>query len=211
MIRRLLYLAAILIVFLVAPAGASATPAWVAESTPDGLTPWDAEAEAAYQVAVEYWGGPPTDCATISKFRAPTIIAEGQLAQGVATRPIEPGEDCAIGIRSGLSTWATCAVTVHEVGHLRGLEHTTDPASPMYVGPSPGAVIPGCEAMAGAERAAGEAEAAALFADQVLAERQAIRARVVRHERNRCQRLADRGRAAGRCWRHLRAHVAHPF
>lgn len=90
----------------------------------------------AYQVANDYWGSEPEGCASIDV----QIVPNGSLpdnANGWATVP-EPGErvPCVLYLVRKLakpSNWTmACAVMIHEAGHLRGFEHSEDPANVMY-------------------------------------------------------------------------------
>lgn len=106
----------------------------LALAAPARAAPFTPAAERAYNVAVRYWRGGPTDCLTLDR----EIVADGSLPEGDtgwATVPTEP-TDCVLYVARRLTTpgnfIALCGVLVHEVGHLRGLGHSTDPASVMY-------------------------------------------------------------------------------
>jgi len=106
----------------------------LALAAPARAAPFTPEVERAYNVAERFWHGGPTDCLTLDR----EIVPDGALPGddlGWATVPTEP-TDCVLYVVRRLATPANfiqlCGVLTHEVGHLRGLEHSTDPASVMY-------------------------------------------------------------------------------
>lgn len=128
--------AAAAIAGLVALSGASAQAA-----------PFTPRLNLAYAMAVEWWGGPPTSCASIDKQIVParSLPSSTGHAYGLATQAIRP-TPCILFIdrrmvRPRAFAWA-CATMIHEVGHLRGLGHSPDPRSVMSVAWPP---IPRCE------------------------------------------------------------------
>lgn len=81
---------------------------------------------AAIAVALAYWGTPPCQ----------PVVHVHQLDQasgvlGIA-HPTLAGY-CEVEIAARAWRWGTlCSVLVHEVGHLHGLKHSTDPQDVMY-------------------------------------------------------------------------------
>jgi hypothetical protein len=129
--------AAAAIAGLVAASGASAQAA-----------PFTPRLNLAYAMALEYWGGPPTNCTSIDRQIVParslpqtaTGHAYGQATQATRPTPCFLYIDRRI-VRPRAFAWA-CATMIHEVGHLRGLGHSPDPRSVMSVAWPP---IPRCE------------------------------------------------------------------
>lgn len=128
--RRLAVIAALL-AFLAAPATAQAAP-------------FPPRLNFAYSLAVDYWGQTPSACATIDK----QVVPPGTLAKpgsnfaisGNATEPppgAPPGSvNCILWIDRAYAEPIIfdllCAVTLHEVGHLLGMEHSADPRNVMH-------------------------------------------------------------------------------
>jgi hypothetical protein len=97
--------------------------------------PFTPELNMAFGMAVRHWGGPPTGCSSIDL----QIVPDEQLAPGLdgeASEP-KPGEviPCFLYIRAELAEpqffIRTCALMRHEVGHLEGLGHSSNPRSIM--------------------------------------------------------------------------------
>jgi Matrixin len=120
---------------LAVPATVQAVPADV----PGGVVPFDREAEIAYQVAVNYLGQ-PAGCPTVERYLAPIVLLEGQVKEGVA-------DGCSITMQEGLPFIRFCEMTAHELGHLHGLGHSSDPNDVMYPD-GPLNFVPGCVAAA---------------------------------------------------------------
>lgn len=90
----------------------------------------------AYAAAERYWGGPPPNCTTVVK----SVVPRAALPENFAARATIPWPDEWIECHLEL-VWplakrsnyvAACAVTIHEMGHLRGFEHDDSPASIMH-------------------------------------------------------------------------------
>jgi hypothetical protein len=103
-------------------------------AAPANAAPFTPQLERDYAAANRYWGGPPANCTSVERAIVPDtfidVIAE-------ATIPSEP-ELCHLWVIRSLARSTnfgfTCAVIVHESGHLHGLEHETNPASIMFPG-----------------------------------------------------------------------------
>ena len=201
---------AVLVFVCFAPSRAHAdVPEWLPPATPEGYAlGFDADAEAAFTIAVEYWGGPAARCRSTTKIMAPVLFAkdsEGEEEVGVggmSTIPYlsQPPINCFILLRSGMTFAQDCYVATHEVGHLHGFGHSTDPASIMY--PNLGyASVPGCDAAIRAR------ESAVVEAMLVAANRRALGEFIV-EQRGRCHHLAQENRVRPgvktKCWAKLR-------
>lgn len=114
-------------------AGAAVLAA-LALAAPARAAPFTPEAERAYDVAERYWRGGPTDCLTLDREIVPDNSLPGN-DLGWATIPTEP-TDCVLYVARRLAAprdfTQLCGVLTHELGHLRGLQHSTDPTSVMY-------------------------------------------------------------------------------
>jgi hypothetical protein len=122
---RFATLLAVLVAFFVAATSASADPAPTAEGD--------------IQIAEAFWGGPPTQCTSVTFGTHPPV---GDL--GFATQP-EPGWSGPCELRvlevGALDAWSfgfprtaeeICLTMIHEEGHLHGFSHSEDPTNIMY-------------------------------------------------------------------------------
>jgi hypothetical protein len=86
----------------------------------------------AFRISREHWGGFP-NCTSIRR----EIVPDGSLGdhQGEATLAIEQGP-CELEILREQARATEfehmCALMIHEGGHLRGFDHSTDPRSIMF-------------------------------------------------------------------------------
>lgn len=96
----------------------------------------------AYNIATEYWGGPPPLCTSIDFEIVPhdsLDTPEEANVIGHATMPSEPGS-CVLWIDKSIVAPVAfaelCVTVVHEDGHLHGLDHSPDPNNVMFWAPS---------------------------------------------------------------------------
>lgn len=97
--------------------------------------PFTPELRMAYNMAIRHWGGEPTGCTSVDR----EIVNDDELSDALGEASVPgPGEriPCFLYIRAELATpqlfIRACAVMRHEVGHLEGFEHSSDPNSIMY-------------------------------------------------------------------------------
>lgn len=102
---------------------------------PARAAPFTPELERAYSVATRWWGETPTECSSLDR----EIVADDEMpedTEGWATIPGDEPVPCVLYIRRALaaprSFERACAVTLHEVGHLLGYDHSDDPRNVMY-------------------------------------------------------------------------------
>src|SRR5689334_1313593 len=100
--------------------GALSTPAVATAET----SPFDAEGLHDYDIATAYWGGPPTECSTVTLLYSSALPSGGR-----ATQPRGEVVPCVLEVSTELNGDTLCKLIVHEAGHLHGLGHSTDPHS----------------------------------------------------------------------------------
>lgn len=222
MTRRILGLAAVALTLFVAPSQAE-SPQWVIEATPNGREPFNADAELAYQVGLDYWGGPDPRCTELNRFLAPVVMSGKSIVAGVGNKPVE-AEPCTVIVKQGMPFAELCYVVVHEVGHNHGLGDSEDPTNIMFSGATT-ATVPGCDAIiiereraAQASEEENEAEREAEYQQQSrqydawVWYRQKLEER--EEHRQGCSRMRRQGAKRWRvraCFRHaLRVHVPAP-
>lgn len=140
---RLLALALALVVPLAvqAPrASADTRPddgSWVPVSAPQGVLQPTRSDTIGFDLALEYWGErtavPPPRCTSITLVMAPSIEnPDGTSPSGKASQGSAVSQPCFVVVLSTLDFYETCLIETHEIGHLLGLRHSSDPANVMY-------------------------------------------------------------------------------
>lgn len=91
-----------------------------------------ADLQSEYTEAVAWWGQSPTWCASVDLSYQMPNPDDAEAAH--ADIPTRYGDECGVVMDSGMPVCAEVEVMRHEVGHLLGYGHSTDPASVMYGG-----------------------------------------------------------------------------
>lgn len=107
--------------------------------------PFPPRLDFAYDLAIAYWGREPTACASIDRqivppgsLGDPLIGAISGSATQVPADALPNSVGCALWIDRAYAEPIIfdllCAVMVHNVGHLLGMEHSADPTDVMNAG-----------------------------------------------------------------------------
>lgn len=115
--RRILILVALVLMLGVAPARAGTVT----------FDPW----QAGLSAAVLHWGRTPP-CWPVGFIRDAPADTMPPGAEMSVTPTVEPCTIRSAAMADAESPWQICSDVVHEVGHLLGYQHSTDPADIMY-------------------------------------------------------------------------------
>lgn len=97
------------------------------------------------EAAQTYWGVEyPSHCSSARMLYGLPLSEEDAEVAATATLTQGPEEACEMTISPALSPEAQCRVVVHEFGHWRGFDHSTNPADVMYEGGPWWATVPEC-------------------------------------------------------------------
>lgn len=126
------------IITVIALAASLLGPASAAANTPQD--------DAMLAVASAYWGAEATCPASSIEVVDGPLETGGEGGRAIVGGCLDPAPH-RIELSGTFTAWTRCFLIVHEYGHLLGMQHSDDPASPMHATYA-GARVPGCDAFA---------------------------------------------------------------